>query len=57
MLKGQVVHYVLTLDVIQDKQVEWHAAQTPDPTSKKLFGPQALTKHNLLIIFIFDCIL
>ena len=43
MLKGQAVHYEFTLDVIQDKQFVWHDAQTPDPTSKKLFVPQELT--------------
>ena len=49
MLEGQLVHYVLALEVIQDKQDEWQAAHIFDPGSKKLFGPQAST--NFIILY------
>ena len=39
----------MALDVIQDKQVEWHAAHTPEPISKKFLTPQALT--NFIIVY------
>ena len=43
LLIGQLMHYVIALDVMQDKHEAWHAAQIFPPESKKLFGPQPLT--------------
>ena len=51
MFDGQLIHYVLALDVMHDKHVEWQDAHIPEPASKKLFGPQLFTSFYDLFIF------